>query len=125
MNWFPCSGSGGSGSSGHNYSTTEQKIGTWIDGSNLYEKVVVINSLTKDGSDQYVNHGIANINLVLGYEGFFSKSSNGRCTDKNTDTNTTYVCSVFEANRTQVAYAIGSGWDYDKCYVILRYTKTS
>lgn len=41
------------------------------------------------------------------------------------DTNTTYVCSVFEANRTQVAYAIGSGWDYDKCYVILRYTKTS
>lgn len=31
-------GGGGGGSSSHNYSTTEQVIGTWIDGKPLYEK---------------------------------------------------------------------------------------
>lgn len=125
MAWFECIGSasGGGGSSGINYSTTEQQIGTWIDGSTLYQTTVHISSLRRDGSDVYVNHGISGVNKILGYESFFS-NNNGRCCDKNTDTNTTYVCSVFEANRTQIAYAIGSGWDFTDAYVTLRYTKT-
>ena len=32
-------GSGGGGAS-HNYSTTEQVVGTWIDGSTLYERTI-------------------------------------------------------------------------------------
>lgn len=31
-------GSGGGGSATHNYSTTEQIVGTWIDGQTIYEK---------------------------------------------------------------------------------------
>lgn len=38
MAWFECIG--GSGSSGHNYSTDEQVVGTWIDGSTIYEKTI-------------------------------------------------------------------------------------
>ncbi len=34
------SGGGGGGATQHNYSTTEQVVGTWIDGKPLYEKVI-------------------------------------------------------------------------------------
>lgn len=37
----------GGGSSGHNYSTTEQVIGTWIDGKPLYEKTLDFSSSPK------------------------------------------------------------------------------
>lgn len=40
MAWFECIGGNGSSSSGHTYSTTEQVVGTWIDGSTLYEKTL-------------------------------------------------------------------------------------
>ena len=35
----------GSGSASHDYSTTEHKIGTWIDGSDLYEKTYLYHSI--------------------------------------------------------------------------------
>ncbi len=106
------------------YSSNEAVIGTWIDGSTMYSKTITIYPITKDGADHYVNHNISNVNLMLGYEAFFSKSSTGRCCDKNTDQTLQYECNVFEANRTQVGYAIGSGWDFDYCYVTLKYNKT-
>lgn len=43
-------GGGGGGSSSHDYSTTEQVIGTWIDGKPLYERVFDL------GSDLAVNY---------------------------------------------------------------------
>jgi len=34
---------GGGGSSDHDYSTSEQEVGTWIDGKPLYEKTIDVN----------------------------------------------------------------------------------
>ena len=34
----------GGGGSEHNYSTTEQAVGTWIDGSTIYEKTFILPS---------------------------------------------------------------------------------
>ena len=42
------------GSNGHNYSTTEQVVGTWIDGSTLYEKTYTY-SFTASSSDYEYN----------------------------------------------------------------------
>lgn len=42
---------GGGGSSSHEYSTTEKVIGTWIDGSDVYEKTFYIPSISISGSD--------------------------------------------------------------------------
>ncbi len=36
----------GGGGSGHNYSTTEQVVGTWIDGSTIYEQSFAITNQT-------------------------------------------------------------------------------
>lgn len=109
------------------YSEDEREIGVWVDGKPLYEKTIRVYPLTKNGADIYFNHNIANIDIVCGYKGFFCEDpeSLGRCTDKNTDTNTQYVCSFFDANRTQIGYAIGAGWNYQAAYIILQYTKTT
>ena len=52
-------GAGGSSGGGHNYSTTEQVVGTWIDGSTVYERTYTNISLT---------HNVWN-NDVLGTSG--------------------------------------------------------
>lgn len=54
---------GGSGS-GESYSTTETQIGTWIDGSPIYRKVVDIGALPNN-TQKYVNAGInTNIRII-------------------------------------------------------------
>ena len=54
------------GSAGHNYTTTEQVIGTWTDGSTLYEKTLYFNNkkLTTNESTSELEHNISNIGSV-------------------------------------------------------------
>ena len=53
------------GSGGHNYSTTEQVVGTWINGKPLYEKTIDYGNNVNVGYDNTVHteilHGISNI----------------------------------------------------------------
>lgn len=46
------------------YSTVERKIGTWIDGKNIYRKVITFNPRT-DVLETTHSHGISNISEVL------------------------------------------------------------
>ncbi len=59
---------GQGGSNMHDYSTDEQIVGTWIDGSTIYEKTIYCdafpNNTTKDLSTP------SDINLLLDAEGF-------------------------------------------------------
>jgi len=43
----------GGGSSGHNYSTTEQVIGTWIDGKPIYQRVITGLSIGQSSGTSY------------------------------------------------------------------------
>lgn len=52
-------------SSSHNYSTTEQVIGTWVDGKPLYEKTIHSGALTKDTNWHNINHGISNLSEFI------------------------------------------------------------
>lgn len=47
---------------GHTYSTTEQVVGTWIDGSTLYEKSF---SQVLGNSPTTITHGVSNIDKVV------------------------------------------------------------
>ena len=63
---------GGGGGSAVNYSTEEREVGTWIDGSPLYQKTIHIASLPPA---DYATYSIAsNIDKVVDYKGmvFFS-----------------------------------------------------
>lgn len=53
----------------HHYSTTEQVIGTWIDGKPLYEITITAEHLTRNSNWQTIAHGIANIDKIVHYFG--------------------------------------------------------
>ena len=57
------------GGSTHNYSTTEQVVGTWIDGSNVYEKTIASDD-TYNQQFNYIPHGITNLNMIIDYFGY-------------------------------------------------------
>lgn len=56
-------GAGAAG--GHTYSTTEQVVGTWIDGKPLYEKTIEITNLSISANGGSVSLGIANVETIF------------------------------------------------------------
>lgn len=53
---------------GEVYSTSEKVVGTWIDGSEIYEKVVDLGALPNNTSKN-VAHGISNLNYIISFGG--------------------------------------------------------
>lgn len=51
--------------------TAEIPCGTWVDGSVIYKKTLLISSLPNTGQGTYY-HNIPNINLVINIEGFYT-----------------------------------------------------
>lgn len=66
----------GGGSSGHHYSTTEQVVGTWIDGKTLYERVVQFNQIILN-TDSWFNTGIdcTNMHSLVTCQGFWDNGT--------------------------------------------------
>ena len=53
----------------HNYSSTEQIVGKWIDGTtDVYEKTIEFNNVSKDGS---VSLGITSVNMIFMENGLY------------------------------------------------------
>ena len=89
---------GGGGSSSHTYSTTEHEVGTWIDGSTLYEKTIyyagsitsnelIDNSITTSNTDYFVctelSYVVNNSYRGSGFQIEVNLVSNGVIIDKN------------------------------------------
>lgn len=64
-------GGGGGGSSSHNYSTTEQVIGTWIDGKPLYEITIsgTVNGMTSGTHTINYSDIASDIKEIIDYKG--------------------------------------------------------
>ena len=58
--WENADESGGGGGSSHSYSTDEQEVGTWIDGSKVYEKT----AYESIGGSLSYDTGIQNIKII-------------------------------------------------------------
>lgn len=113
------------------YSTTEQVVGTWINGKPLYEKTINYGNNVNVGYDNTVHteilHGISNIGIVVN---LFSI-----CTGLNvfndslvTASDGTVICK-FRVDSTRI-YASGGSNHYGATadrywYFIIRYTKTT
>lgn len=115
--------SGGGGS--HTYSDEEHEVGTWVDGSKVYEKTIHHTGGTQ--GDQTIPHGITGITRILDYEvsvldndysqykSFFVLpriDNAGLSIDYITDTDVKIKCSGLYGTRLK-------DW-----YVTIRYTKT-
>lgn len=108
-----------------NYSTEEHIIGTWIDGSTLYEKTVNVGDMPNNSQNTII-HGISNLDFVVSYEGFAKHKTvarNGFPLPFVVTGGTANIRISVNGDNIQV-FANGDYSSYAG-YVTLRYTKTS
>ena len=114
-------------SSEHNYSTTEQVVGTWIDGKPLYERVIAIPNTTAINNSFTYNHGIANYKMGKISEAFLYNTS-----DKSTmllplASNDNSVLTI-RINASQITFYGTNSFsaaNIRTLFVIVQYTKTT
>ena len=123
--WENADESGG----GHTYSTTEQVVGTWIDGKPIYEKTIHIDSISSTSFT--VNHGISNLKEIVSLDGSIRGTmSNAYYYEPLNDhagMNSGYSARVADINQTIISVQLGSGRasTVTDANITLRYTKTT
>lgn len=108
------------------WSSTERKVGTWYDGSDLYETTVYFSSPSK-GTGVRVNHGISNISQVCNYDYSFITEGGTCYKDVGEDTSTNYWYTVCEVGKTSLRYTYGNNAyvTISGLFVKIQYTKTA
>ena len=110
----------------HDYSTTEQVIGTWINGKPIYE--IVLQADTKTNAYTTVDVSSLNVDIPLNADVF------GRCTLNGTDftlgsyfqDNNDGINCYLQSNKTTLVVRSKNSYPRgENMYVVLRYTKTT
>lgn len=107
------------------YSTTEQRIGTWIDGKPLYQKTIDF-GVMPSSTTKSVAHGISNIKRVVSIEGYSFNSTAGNLTVPLPFVSTSALGSQMDirCDFTNVTAITGTGrQNFAESFVTLRYTK--
>ena len=113
----------GGGSSGHNWSTTEQVVGTWIDGKTVYEKTINIGAMVQDSSWHSMNHGITNLLKVISFDGYVINQAGTEFSAATFYRPQRNTGVAFYATTTTLSY-MNTYLAASECYVTLRYLKT-
>ena len=110
------------------YSTTEQKIGTWIDGKPIY-RTILNPTVSGTGYISY-SHGISNFSHIVKAYGFFLRNSgtiSWQVINRGaSDAETAYGFDICDITSSVYHLLVGTSFtDVANCYVILEYTKTT
>ena len=116
----------------HEYSTNEQIVGTWIDGSPVYEKTLIFNNklVTNDNSTCELVHGISNlgtVSFIVGAYYDFTSGGTAWATGTNAVFNYRVVwkigsTSIHMTDVDQLSFSASP----DRYYMfVIRYTKSS
>ena len=113
-----------SSGSGHNYSTTEQVIGTWIDGKPLYEKTFETTSPSNSNSDISVAD-ITNLNIdsVISTNGYCLLTSDYFIPLGFYGSSSSHA--VAYSTKTAIVCNVGSSYTSKPIKVTIQYTKTT
>lgn len=108
------------------YSTSEQAIGTWIDGKVIYRKVISKTSGITTGNNT-IAHGISNFNqLITAYGAGYLNNMWQPLNRVVTDAITKYGTGIGDVNATNLLLQIGTSYTTrTSVYIVLEYTKTS
>jgi hypothetical protein len=107
------------------YSTSEIKVGTWIDGKPLYERTYSVNSSGQAGVWERFDLGIANLSFAF-YTLVVGIRSDGACPQPyNVNSGDLLVPSISLSNVRMSIYWQHSSAVYTKFYFTIRYTKTT
>ena len=112
----------------YNYSTSEQAIGTWIDGKTIYRKVITYNG-TMPSSTGSVNipHGITNVETWVNVNCYVHASSGNAVYNVpwiNSYNNASYNIGL-HVNATNIVLWCYGNFSNHTVHCILEYTKTS
>ena len=108
---------GNASGSSHTYSTTEQIVGVWTDGTTpVYEKVCT--GTTDGDTAQVLVSGVDKVVSMTGHAGVYSLPA------PYLDNNRRYIAVVVSNNDAKV-YTMGSNYTGLSFEVVLRYTKSS
>lgn len=107
----------------HNYSTTEQIIGYWIDGKPLYRKVINFGNLP-NATSKSVAHNISNLKRVIKMQGYAYSSQSGFDIPIPYTSNG-YLISLRCDDTYVVVTPMTDQTSFDECYITLEYTKTT
>lgn len=107
-----------------NYSLTEQEIGTWIDGTPVYEKTVSFGALPNN-STKTVAHNIVNLGHIISAECVAVKADFTAVVIPYADKTTLNNSVSLSFTTTDIYIMTGiNRTDYTDTYVVIRYTKS-
>lgn len=111
----------------HHYSTDEHIVGTWIDGSTIYEKTIPIQKSSISSGNNTINHLINNFGQLVKKEIIYNYSNGDMNTDLANPSNNDYRMEVGDVGSTDFTLFIGTSAFslISVIYATLRYTKTS
>ena len=111
------SGTGGSGGSNmHTYSTTEQIVGTWIDGRTIYETTFDLGENTTISNSSWTTTSIQ----IPNFEGIIS----GMILTETLGTSTP-VMTTYDANNYIQLQSLRNSYTSTARYVVIQYTKST
>lgn len=110
------------------YSTDEQVIGTWIDGKQLYRKVINAKPTISNSSYQTISikHNISDLKNVYKCNAFLHNTGNIQTYILPVETSATQAIGISEINSTNIImYSKNDTWSGWIAEIILEYTKTT
>lgn len=109
----------------HTYSFEERRIGTWIDGKPLYEKVVDFGAMPNSAISVSKDHGIEHVKRIWISGGHTYSMSNATCSPISNANPHSEGCWTFWVNTNQISCQVGMDRSNLNALVILHYTKTT
>lgn len=110
----------------HHYSTSDKIVGTWIDGSTVYERTFNVGSITA-GSDKRISASL-NIDKVIDLSGSAHSSNYNqwvRINFPHQNISAYVVTAQYLASSQEINVHTGTDFTLDECYITLQYTKSS
>lgn len=107
----------------HHYLTDEQVVGTWIDGSTLYEKTVVGDG-TYNEQFNYIPHGVTNLDKIIDYFGYCTYAGTEFSLIPYLRGDTYITVTVWDSTNIRVERT-GLSSSFTGVRLVIRYTKSS
>ena len=112
--------SGGGSGSYHEYSTTEQEVGKWVDGKTMYEKTIAVELTSSEHG--YSFPGVDTIMFMYASMVATSGGNTAPMSYYNTGSNDKF--QVYYKKNTSQIMVTSNGWT-GSGYLVVRYTKAS
>lgn len=123
LKFIPWKVSGGSGSA-YNYSTTEHKVGTWTDGSDIYE--VTLTNIQLSSQNTTVDLSTYNPYIILDYEGYCELPDHSVNRMFPYYNNGSYYANVYYLTASKELHIVSEGYlEYSNVVLTIRYIKAS